>query len=121
MCRVEFDDVCTLWTERYVCARKGHVCDCCAGPIQPGEMYIKHFSIHDGYPTSEKCCHPCQTMREKFREEHGTVGNPGSMPPLLDQCIEAEEDEHGEDAPMAAKWRGELAAMKERKEARAAS
>jgi hypothetical protein len=115
MCQVEFEDNCGVWSETTITARKAHVCDCCGGPIKPGQKYLKHFSVHDGYPTSEKCCAPCQRVRAEFLKVHQTVGTPGSMSPLLDECIDSERDEGN--TKMVAKWRRALGAMAKRKAA----
>lgn len=115
MCQLDFDEMASVWDETQVKARKAHRCDCCDGPILPGEVYLKHFSLHDGYVCSEKVCAACRPMRAAFLAAHGSTGTPGSMRPLLDQCIEAEADEGHED--VAERWREELRAMDARKAA----
>lgn len=114
MCELFFDEPCSVWTEKTVVARKVHRCDCCGGAIVKGEAYLRHFSVFDGYLTSEKSCLPCAEMTKRFAKAHsGQAGTPGSMRPLLDDCVTAEEDEGN--AAMAEQWRGELQQMDERR------
>ena len=117
MCEIDFGESAELWSERNVRARKPHKCSCCGGSIKAGEMYIRHFSVGDGSPTSEKCCLPCDAMRDEFDKIHTACGTPGYMPELLRYCIDTERDA-GNDA-MVEKWQSELAQMAERKKAAA--
>lgn len=89
MCSIDLEP-CSLWSETEVRARKRHDCDCCGGHIQPGETYVRHFSILDRDVTSEKCCAPCKSAREEFRDAHGTFGTPGYSMELLMECWSGE-------------------------------
>ena len=56
MCSIDLDPA-SLWSEREVRARKRHTCDCCGGFIQPGAVYVKHFSMLIRLsPTGERKC-----------------------------------------------------------------
>lgn len=111
MCDIDLE-TCSVFSETQIKARKPHVCDCCGGPIKPGEHYQKHFSVFDGYPTSEKSCLACVEMTSEFTKVHGQYSNPSYMPELLQECI---DNERGEDEAMVQKWTSELKAMEKRR------
>ena len=105
MCSVELE-TCECWVESQVNARKAHVCNCCRGPIIPGQTYVKHFSVYDGEPSGEKQCLPCYGVSRAFGAEHGVRGIPSAMEELLVDCV-------GEEGPdEAAAWVAALADMK---------
>lgn len=108
MCDIDLDR-CEVWDERHVVARKLHGCDCCNGPILPGERYVRHFSRLDGEITSEKMCAACDSDRTEFATWPGHMQtNPSYFPELIQSCLD--EDDESEDL-----WRP----MLERIEARA--
>lgn len=112
MCEIgDFDDVCSVWSEREVCARKMARCWCCGGGIAVGDRYVVHFSVSDGMPSYEKLCLPCRDDRGAFgREHHIGDCSPSYFQQLLVNCI-------GEgDAESDARWKPVLAAMTERRE-----
>lgn len=109
MCDLDLD-TCTVWRETTRKARKPHTCHCCGGPIQPGDKYLSHFSVYDGYVTDEKQCPACTIMVEEFAKVHGQHTSPSSMPELLVECAQNEDD-----AEMVAKWKKELAAIRARR------
>jgi hypothetical protein len=111
MCRIDLEP-CEVFTETAVKANKRHICDCCHGVILPGKRYMKHFSRFDGEITTEKKCMRCNEMVEEFAKVHGQYGSPGSMPAMLQECIEADIDS-GE-MINARKWRNELTKMAKR-------
>jgi hypothetical protein len=118
-------DPCELWRETHRKARVDHACDCCEGTIERGEIYVDHFSKFDGYITAERMCVECMLVAEEFREEHSTRGNPGSMPELLESCVDEEShdtyDEERDEYQMSEtgkKWQRYLDQMCERRDAR---
>ena len=115
MCSIDLEP-CSLWDEREVRARKRHVCDCCHGLIEPGTIYVKHFSICDGDPTSEKCCAECKAARVEFADADGhMMATPSYSLEMLRECVaEAfREDWTDEDK----RWRVLLAGMYKRRRA----
>jgi hypothetical protein len=113
MCYLDFDETASVWHEETRTARKQHVCDCCGGLIRRGTEYVRHFSVFDGDATSQKSCAACVVMTAAFRGVHGAAGTPGSMRPLLDECIDSETREgHTKTATM---WRAELRKMDARR------
>lgn len=112
MCEIgDFDDVCSVWSEREVCARKMARCWCCGGGIAVGDRYVAHFSVSDGMPNYEKLCLPCHDDRTAFgREHHIGDCSPSYFQQLLVNCI-------GDgDAESDARWQPVLAAMAARRE-----
>jgi hypothetical protein len=110
MCDIDDGERCSVWRETQRRARISHRCDACAGAIGVGEIYLVHFSVFEGYTTSEKMCVECEVDRKEFADAHnGMLYTPGSMSEVLGNCI-SEGDEDSE-----TKWRPMLAAMATRK------
>ncbi len=87
MCSLDLEP-CDVWHEEHVTARKEHKCDCCGGPILPGQQYLKHFDKFDGEITSEKMCLACEADREDFARHHeGSMANPGYTKELVIECM----------------------------------
>jgi hypothetical protein len=107
VCNVELESCSTFKETVIKAARKNHTCDCCSGPINKGEKYLKHFSVFDGHVSLEKQCSPCTNMVQEFYRVHGQYSNPSYMPQLLRECI-------AEDDALADKWRGELRLLYQR-------
>ncbi len=112
MCAIEPDyDPCQVFTERPVIARKLHKCSECCGPIEPGRMYIKHFSVFDGDSNSAKICEACGDAWREFSDAHGGYRRaPPSLDPVLTDCI-YDGDEESDRV-----WKPMLDAMWERAE-----
>lgn len=112
MCEIYDDgDYCTIWNERERKARKPHRCSCCRSTIQPGTVYIVHFSLFDGDATSEKMCVECVADRQAFADAHGGIlFNPGSFLLRLSDCIsEGDEDDR--------RWVGMLDGIQRKRDA----
>lgn len=110
MCEVGFDgDVCAVWREKAVRARKAHRCDGCAGSIVPGEPYLSHDSLFDGSWSFGRLCWACWLTREQFVDAHpGTlIPNPEGLFDIIEGCV---WDDGGESV-----WTPLLEAMRERK------
>jgi hypothetical protein len=131
MCDIDFDsgESATVWQNTFVGrARKAHVCDMCEGRIEPGESYLRHFSVFDGSPNNEAQCLRCCTIVAAFRREHRHYYNPSGMRELIVECLQEDsrygEDDEDELVPMtdsALRWKYALAEMDERREARQAA
>lgn len=101
MCYIDLD-VAEVWSETKRRARKEHKCSCCRRAIQPGESYLVHFSILDGYKTTGKCCAECERDRKEFGKTHeGQVPSSGFFREVLDECICDGDPEDQRWLPMA--------------------
>jgi hypothetical protein len=127
MCQIDLEP-CEVWQETHRRARKSHVCHCCGGSIDSGEVYIVHFSVSDGEVTTEKMCALCDLAAADFQQHHKTRSNPSYMRELLEECLVDEvgyrsvyiDDEETRQlmSATAAKWKRYLDEMNERREAR---
>ena len=98
MCVIEDGDRCSVWNETTVKARKRHKCDCCKGFIEPGQTYLKHFSVFEGDATYEKMCGQCEVDRKAFCDAHGgSLWLPSAMRETIRECV-------GQDAESKAEW-----------------
>lgn len=86
MCEIDLDP-CSVWREHEVKARKAHGCDCCGGMVAAGKRYWRHFSLLDGYVTSEKLCSDCYAARAEFTAAHDQIPQPGNFAELLRECF----------------------------------
>lgn len=129
MCDINFDNFerCSVWTESLINrARKPHHCDMCGGTVSPGSPYIKHFSVFEGYKTSEKRCLPCDTITCAFRREHRIGFPPSGMREMIVECLQEDQvyDENIDDyvinplSDSALRWRHALEEMERRAELR---
>lgn len=108
MCEVHLDDPCEVFIDRTVRARKRHTCDACGGPISPGHLYTRHFSIHESGVISEKMCRPCEYTMRSYAKLHGGVRwTPGDLGWALNECVIEE--------PESWWWERALSAMDRRK------
>jgi hypothetical protein len=67
-------DYCSVWEDRWVTARKEHVCFACAEAIVKGQRYHVTFSVYDGRADTTKRCARCQAIFEHLSgrmKEHG--------------------------------------------------
>jgi hypothetical protein len=87
MCDFEVDDYCQVWNKTYPRARKQHVCNSCRTAIQPGEQYLRLFSVYDGYADTDKACMVCATLWESFVDAHGSGCQPYMLDEMLTDCI----------------------------------
>ncbi len=89
MCDTGELDACEVFDEQERTARKPHRCDCCQGFIRTGEKYLRHFSVLDGDPTSEKICTRCVADRKDFLDEHtgGQLTGPTNFRRMLQECV----------------------------------
>lgn len=55
-------DYCPVWQDRWVTARKAHVCSACGETIERGNRYHTTFSVFDGIANQVKRCERCQTI-----------------------------------------------------------
>lgn len=114
MCDVSYDDEpAEVWSNVEITARKQHQCSTCDGLIRPGQVYVKHFSVFDGRPSSEKVCPSCVALIEKYKELHdGASWVPSHMRHAVDDCIEQELDDPEEGSSKRIRmWRAELRKM----------
>lgn len=119
MCDIDLEQ-CELWSEEDIKARTPKICASCDGAINPGDMYVKHFSKFEGETTSEVMCFPCKSDRAEFAGEHdGMSPTPGYFPTMLSECISDEDETEVGDEPKVPlePW----PAMMKRMEARAAA
>jgi hypothetical protein len=95
-------------------ARKQHVCDACAGKIQPGEKYVvEAFAAERGDKAeSQKCCMACEAIRDAFMEVHDSGPFASYTRSALRHCIE-------EEPASAETWQPMLDAMDARRKAAA--
>ncbi len=110
MCVIDDDERCELWTESHRKARKVHKCGCCEGQIQPGDVYLLHYSRFDGYENdNSKMCPPCEEARKQFADahEHHTP-SPSFFREVLQGCV------YGNDEASEKIWKPMLAAMHDR-------
>jgi hypothetical protein len=113
MCHIYNDgDVCQVWRETEVRARKAHKCNACHRTIAAGETYLKHFSVYDGDCTDEKACKECKESREAFLAEpdHEVIFSPSFHEEELQSCIG-----YGADDVENKKWIDALRALRERR------
>jgi hypothetical protein len=113
MCYIELEP-CTVWRETPRTARKVHRCSVCARAIQPGELYIDHFSLDENGPCTAKVCSDCRQAQDIFAAAHEDEYGPSYIQPpgfatLLSDCI-AEGDEESE-----TRWRPMLNAINARR------
>lgn len=116
MCDIDDGERCSVWSETQRRARKPHRCDACSGPIGIGEIYLVHFSVFEGYTTSEKMCVECEVARDEFADEHnGMLCTPSGMRETLRECISegtsADDEGNAVVDPEDARWQAMLDAM----------
>ncbi len=93
MCSIELDAA-EVFDETERTARTPKACDCCHGPIVPGQRYVKHFSKFEGDITSEYICKPCEKDRREFADAHGgSITGPSYFRDLLSECVDDTEDD----------------------------
>lgn len=115
MCDIDYDgEECQVWQETVIKkARKEHKCNACRGVINPGDSYLKHFSVYDGYVTSNKACKDCHELSTEFLNDHGVTYPPYALRSNIQECF-WEEKRHGS-PEIAAKWEKALHEMDERR------
>jgi hypothetical protein len=87
MCNFDVDDYCQVWNKTYPRAKKQHVCNSCRTTIQPGEQYLRIFSVYDGNADTDKACMVCATLWESFVDAHGSGFQPQMLDEMLTDCI----------------------------------
>ena len=89
MCSIDTGgfDPCKVWRETRRRARKAHTCGSCGTQINPGDTYVRHFSVFDGYAYDCAVCVPCDDARREFRDAHGTVLGPDDTMEMFEECI----------------------------------
>lgn len=112
MCDFSIDETCDVWNESRPRARKEHVCSSCAGPIRPGETYLRVSMVFDGTGSTSKACPSCTEDYDAFRAEHTQWYEPGSLGVMLEECVEYAESE-----AEAEPWRRRLDSLRDRKRA----
>lgn len=116
MCEVTYDrDACAAWRETPRTARKQHVCQCCAGAINPGDRYTHVSWVQDRRGYDERECAACHVVAEAYRAAHGMRWSPSQTAYALHECI----DEDGEDSEAGRQWTAAIEAMQARQDARA--
>ena len=105
MCEISYDDVCSVWIMTRRKARKPHKCGACGTPIAIGEVYVRLFSVFDGYPTTDRWCAACHEVSERFTEAHHVTPPPQELQEVLRECS---RDEPGSE------WRRDLYNMEVR-------
>lgn len=112
MCDVGFDgERCGVWDESLRTARKEHQCGGCEGAILPGQKYVAHRSLYDGYWSGAALCVPCRDARKAFVESHkGLIPHPDALRDTLVECIDWDEES-------AARWQPVIDAMDARRAA----
>ena len=123
MCLIDDDYTAGVWSDTRVKARKQHGCDCCKGIIEPGQVYVRHFSTWEGDLCSEKLCSVCDHFMDEFGkvEGHPARTTPRSLTDYLSQCIsEADDDIYDEESdeykpgPGTQRWQEMLDTIKAR-------
>ncbi len=108
MCSIDLEQS-EVWDETERTARTPKACDCCHGPIVPGQRYVKHFSIYDGSVTSENLCKLCEKDRDEFAKAHDNMSpTPSGFTGMLSECVDDTEDD---------RWAEMLRAIEARKDA----
>lgn len=89
MCSIDTGDFdpCKVWRETRRRARKAHTCSSCATQINPGDTYVRHFSVFDGYAHDCAVCALCDDARSEFRAAHGTVLGPEYTMEMFQECV----------------------------------
>lgn len=100
-------DRCVIWDERQRTARKEHRCGTCGTTIKPGEKYVHHSSMFDGYWSRDQSCLKCNVARQRFGDEHHLTPAPSGFADALSDCID-------EGPESARKWRPTLRAIHRR-------
>jgi len=66
-------DCCSVWQDRWLMARKEHVCDACHETIRAGVRYHLTFFVFDGGADQTKRCARCEAifahLSERIRKE----------------------------------------------------
>jgi hypothetical protein len=93
MCEVIFDEVATVFVDKFRKARKTHRCQCCGSEIKPGDRYLRHFQICDGQAYDEKMCEACAADRAEFAKAPGhMLCAPSYFWELLSSCVHEDDD-----------------------------
>jgi hypothetical protein len=123
VCEVHYDgESATVWEDSYHKARKAHVCDCCGGAIDPGEVYRRTFCIFNKSITDGKACALCALAIETYREmHHGFQWTPDYMREALQECVLEADSTYNEETdeydlgPEGLFWQRELDEMDARR------
>lgn len=120
MCFID-GDRCEVWRETERRARKVHTCASCGASVPQGELYVRHFSVGDGYVCDVAVCRPCADARAEFVAEHGMVYQPPETMEMFRSCLDEIRPEDctpaerrawvAKRAPSEARWRTLLAGM----------
>lgn len=86
MCELYDLEPCTVWSETVHRARKQYECVGCGAAILPGDSYLRHFDVHDGYANSERACAACWWDLEDFGQHHGQRMAPSNLEEMLSDC-----------------------------------
>lgn len=78
-----------VFRETWRHARRGRYCHCCTRRIEVGWLYLEHFSVCDGRPSSEALCLWCWVMRGSWVDSGpGFIPNPS----YTLECLAGEAD-----------------------------
>lgn len=91
MCNIDsslYDNLADFWHPREVTAHKAHRCHACGGAIEPGQRYVRHFSVHNRDPCSEKMCSLCAAISADFEDVHGVAPVPSDLRATLSECTD---------------------------------
>lgn len=111
MCEIYNEgDVCDVWGQKTVRARKAYRCDECGGRIAPGDHHERINALHEGFWSRHRVCATCWDIWDRFAAEHRCMIIIGGLEELLDECV-GDDDHSG--------WVGDLAGMQQRRRAAA--
>lgn len=77
-------DTCSVWSDRWLRAKKEHRCHACHEPIKPGHRYHVTFSVFDGNADTTKRCERCQAI---FEHLSGRMVNEGDNEEYCDHRL----------------------------------
>lgn len=85
-------EMATVFRETWRYTRKPRRCDCCGRHLEIGWLYLDHFSVNDGRPSSEVLCLWCWVMRQSWVDAaEEFIPNPS----FTAECLSGEADSMG--------------------------
>lgn len=113
MCEIYDDaDMCDVWEERQVRARKSYRCSECGGQIESGSHHRRIDTLYEGSWDHHRVCEPCWDLWTRFSAEHGNRIVLNTLEETLSECVDYSDES-------AERWKRDLEAMRERRRAAA--
>lgn len=92
-------DYCSVWSERWVTAKKEHTCHACDLKIEAGQRYHVTFSVFEGEHDTTKRCARCQAIYEHLNARMRKEGDWGEYCNPTLSCGHDYRDRWDEDPP----------------------